>query len=68
MNELLEKSKLGDVEAFSELIKLVSKDLKKIVIRRILDQSYVDDVLQLSSSGGECNKSSAITCHLSRLY
>ena len=46
MNELLEKSKLGDVEAFSELIKLVSKDLKKIVIRRILDQSYVDDVLQ----------------------
>ena len=46
MNELLDKAKSGDIEAFSELIKLIEKDLEKLAASKLVDKSYISDVLQ----------------------
>lgn len=46
MNELLDKAKAGDIEAFSKLITSLEKDLEKIAASKLKDKSYVNDVLQ----------------------
>ena len=46
MEELLEKAKAGDVNAYSELIKSIENDLVKLAASRLKDKSYIDDVLQ----------------------
>ena len=46
MNELLEKAKSGDVEAFGELMKIIEKDLEKIAASKLTDKSYIDDAIQ----------------------
>lgn len=46
MEELLEKAKAGDVNAYSQLIKSIENDLVKLAASRLKDKSYIDDVLQ----------------------
>ena len=47
MNDVLERAKSGDRNAFDELIKPIEKDLWRMVNSRLIDKSYTDDVLQI---------------------
>lgn len=46
MNELLEKAKAGDIDAYSKLMASIKSDLEKTANKTLMDKSYVDDVLQ----------------------
>lgn len=46
MNELLEKAKAGDIDAYSKLMISIKPELEKVANKTLIDKSYVDDVLQ----------------------
>ena len=46
MEELFNKAKSGDIEAFSKLISSIEKDLERFASSKLTDKSYVNDVIQ----------------------
>lgn len=46
MNELIEKSKNGDIEAYTELIKNIEKDLYRIARTRLNNNDDINDAIQ----------------------
>ena len=46
MEELINKAKDGDIEAYTEAFMLVRKELKGIAVSKISDRNYVEDIIQ----------------------